>query len=82
MAAVQQAGLTLSMTEQNHSAENALAERVNGILKQEYWLDAHFDNRQQARQATLHGIRMYNTRRPHTSLKLATPEQVHNAAQR
>jgi len=81
VAAVQQAGLTQSMTEQNHSAENALAERVNGILKQEYWLDANFDTRQQAHQATVHGIRMYNTRRPHTSLKLATPEQVHHAAQ-
>ncbi|MSU63066.1 MAG: hypothetical protein EXS31_11855 [Pedosphaera sp.] len=37
-----QAGLTMSMTENNHSAENAVAERVNGILKQEYWLDAEF----------------------------------------
>jgi putative transposase len=76
--AVQKAGLIMSMTEQNHSAENALAERVNGILKQEYWLDANFENRQQARQATVHGIRMYNTRRPHTALKMATPDQVHN----
>ena len=69
----------MSMTEKNHSAENALAERVNGILKQEYWLDANFESRQQARQATAHGIRMYNTRRPHTALKFATPEQVHSA---
>jgi transposase InsO family protein len=81
VAAVPQAGLTQSMTEQNHSAENALAERVNGILKQEYWLDADFANRQQARQATVHGICLYNTRRPHTSLNMATPEQVHNAGQ-
>jgi transposase InsO family protein len=78
--AAQKAGLAMSMTEKNHSAENALAERVNGILKQEYWLDANFDNRPQARQATAHGICMYNTRRPHTALKFATPEQVHNAA--
>ena len=77
--AVRQAGLVMSMTEQNHSAENALAERVNGILKQEYWLDGNFENRQQARQATSHGIRMYNTRRPHTALKFATPDQVHSA---
>lgn len=77
--AVQQAGLTMSMTEKNHSAENALAERVNGILKQEYWLDANFENARQARQATAHAVRMYNTRRPHTALKLATPDQVHSA---
>jgi transposase InsO family protein len=76
--AVQRAGLTMSMTEKNHSAENALAERVNGILKQEYWLDANFPTRCQARQATAHGIHLYNTRRPHTALKLATPEQAHN----
>jgi len=79
--AVQKAGLAMSMTEKNHSAENALAERVNGILKQEYWLDANFENRQMARQATAHGICMYNTRRPHTALKFATPDQVHHADQ-
>jgi len=78
VGAVQKAGLIMSMTEQNHSAENALAERVNGILKQEYWLDANFKDRQQAKQATVHGIRMYNTRRPHTALKFATPEEVHH----
>jgi transposase InsO family protein len=77
--AVQQAGLTMSMTEKNHSAENALAERVNGILKQEYWLDANFENGRHARQATAHGVCMYNTRRRHTALKMATPDQVHSA---
>jgi transposase InsO family protein len=76
---VRKAGLRMSMTEKNHSAENALAERVNGILKQEYWLDANFALRQEARKATGHGIRMYNTRRPHTALQFATPEQVYNA---
>jgi putative transposase len=79
VAGVRKAGLRLSMTEKNHSAENAMAERVNGILKQEYWLDANFAGRQEARQATSHGIRMYNTRRPHTALQFATPQQVHNA---
>ena len=43
---MQEAGLSMSMTEKNHSAENALAERVNGILKQEYWLDANFESRE------------------------------------
>jgi transposase InsO family protein len=80
--AIQKAGLVMSMTEKNHSAENAIAERVNGILKQEYWLDANFANRQQARQTTVHGICMYNTRRPHTALNFATPEQVHHGNQK
>ena len=78
VAAVQQAGLVMSMTQKNHSAENAVAERVNGILKQEYWLDGNFENRQQARQATVQGIHLYNTRRPHTALGYATPEEVHH----
>jgi len=76
---VKEAGLKMSMTEKNHSAENALAERVNGILKQEYWLDATFENRLQASQATDCGIHLYNTRRPHTALGLATPQQMHEA---
>ena len=76
---VTKAALTMSMTETNHSAENAMAERVNGILKQEYWLDGSFKTRQEARQAIAHAVRMYHTRRPHTSLAFKTPEQVHQA---
>lgn len=74
---VQQAGLRMSMTEQNHSAENAVAERVNGILKQEYWLDATFAGKREARQATVEGISLYNHRRPHTALGFKTPAMVH-----
>jgi putative transposase len=74
---VQDAGLTMSMTEKNHSAENAVAERVNGILKQEYWLDRNFATRPEARQATAQGVSLYNTRRPHTALGFKTPSMVH-----
>lgn len=77
---VEQAGLTMSMTEKNHSAENALAERVNGILKQEYWLDANFETKPEARKATIQGVQLYNYRRPHTSLGLRTPGMVHDGA--
>jgi putative transposase len=76
--AAQAAGMQMSMTQERHSAENALAERVNGILKQEYWLDANFESRAAARQASAQGIRLYNTRRPHTALDMETPEAVHN----
>ena len=75
---VRQAGLKMSMTEQNHSAENALAERVNGILKQEYWLDATFATKPEARQAAQQGIHLYNCRRPHTALGFKTPAAVHD----
>ena len=76
---VRQAGLSMSMTEANHTAENALAERVNGILKQEYWLDANFATKPEARRATAQGVHLYNHRRPHTALGFQTPEQVHGA---
>jgi putative transposase len=74
---VEKAGLRMSMTEKNHSAENALAERVNGILKQEYWLDANFENKSEAKKTTVQGVSLYNNRRPHTALGFKTPEQVH-----
>lgn len=77
--AVSTAGMAMSMTQEHHSAQNALAERVNGILKQEYWLDANFETRGAARRAITQGIMLYNTRRPHTALGMATPEAVHNS---
>jgi putative transposase len=73
------AGMKMSMTEKDHCAENAMAERVNGILKQEYWLDANFETRKEAIQATKEGISLYNTRRPHTALGFQTPEMVHSS---
>lgn len=76
---VKQAGLRMSMTEKDHSAENAMAERVNGILKQEYWLDANFPTYDMAQQACAQAIRLYNTRRPHSALAMKTPEQAHQA---
>ena len=74
----QQNGLTMSMTETNHSAENALAERMNGIVKQEYWLDGDFETRRAARRATVHCMPLYNYRRPHTALGFRTPGEVHD----
>lgn len=73
----QRAGLPMSMTETDHAAENALAERVNGILKQEYWLDATFVDEKEAWRATRHAVQMYNTRRPHSSLEYQFPASVH-----
>jgi transposase InsO family protein len=70
-------GLPISMTEVNHCAENALAERMNGILKQEYGLGAEFLSKAAAYKAVPQGIRLYNGRRPHTSLGMKTPEEVH-----
>jgi transposase InsO family protein len=73
-------GLQLSMTEQNHCAENAAAERLNGILKQEYALRTEFLSRAQARAAVRQAVMLYNFERPHTCLELRTPADVHGQA--
>lgn len=77
VAVLRQRHLPVSMTEQNHCYENSLAERVNGILKDEYNLDAVFRTRDQARRAIAQAIRTYNTHRPHGSLNLLTPDEAH-----
>jgi putative transposase len=70
----------ISMTEQNHCYENAMAERVNGILKDEFMLDAEFCSQDQALKAVKQAISTYNTYRPHMALRLSTPQQIHQAA--
>lgn len=69
--------MPVSMTETNHCAENALAERVNGILKQEYSLDVEFKSKADALRAVSQGIWLYNNRRLHGALNYRVPEQVH-----
>lgn len=78
---LRQRGCTVSMTEHNHCAENAQAERLNGILKGEYYLDSVFTTTQQARSATEAAITLYNQERPHINLNFQSPEQVHRATQ-
>jgi transposase InsO family protein len=73
-------GLLVSMTESNHCAENALAERMNGILKQEYGLGTEFGSKRLAQAAVWQSIELYNTRRPHGALANRFPAQVHQAA--
>jgi len=65
-----------SMTEENHCYENAMAERVNGILKDEFYLDQCFFNIELAKKACINAIKIYNTKRLHLSLDYKTPEQV------
>jgi len=77
---LQRHGLSISMTERDHCAENALAERMNGILKQEYSLGVEFPTKRMAREAVEQVIYLYNTRRPHNALNKQFPAQVHRAA--
>ncbi|WP_246516289.1 IS3 family transposase [Aequorivita echinoideorum] len=67
----------ISMTEENHCYENAVAERVNGILKDEFYLDQTFDSLQHAKRATNNAINLYNEIRLHLSLDYKTPNMVY-----
>ena len=73
--------LAISMTEENHCAENALAERMNGILKQEYGLGGGFANKVRGRKAIDQAVYLYNHRRPHTALNYQMPAVVHRQAE-
>lgn len=69
--------IIISMTENGDPYENALAERMNGILKAEFNLyESHigFDATHQRITAS---IKAYNEQRPHNSCNLLTPEQAH-----
>jgi transposase InsO family protein len=70
----------ISMTEENHCYENALAERVNGILKDEYLLDGTFKDYKSVLKVCKEAVELYNTRRPHWALKFKTPQQIHEVA--
>ena len=68
--------IKISMTEENHCYENAIAERVNGILKDEFYLDQCFFNTRNACNAAKNAIDIYNTKRLHISLDYKTPNMV------
>ena len=69
--------MSISMTQENHCYENACAERLNGILKQEYALGETFGTKGHARSAVKEAVSLYNEWRPHGALKNQIPMQVH-----
>lgn len=71
-------GIQCSMTDGYDCYQNALAERVNGILKNEYLLQKPKDI-EEAAIMVRQSIRLYNNRRPHMALKYKTPDAVHRA---
>ena len=70
-------GMSISMTEESDPYENAIAERVNGIMKDEFSLDKKFGSYEAACKAVEEAIRNYNERRPHASCDYLTPIQAH-----
>lgn len=66
----------ISMTQNGDPLENALAERVNGILKDEL-LEVSYSNMAEAQQAVAMAISTYNHQRPHSSVDMLTPIIAH-----
>lgn len=73
-------GAIISMTEENHCYENSQAERVNGILKNEYELGETFANKQQVEKVVKQVVDLYNNDRPHLALNYRYPAEVHAPA--
>jgi transposase InsO family protein len=71
-------GIKVSMTENGDPRENAIAERINGILKSEWLNDMEFESLQEAHAAVRQVIQIYNQERPHSSIEMLTPQQAHN----
>jgi len=68
--------ISISMTQSGNPRDNAIAERVNGILKQELLEDV-YSNIKRAQQAAVIAIDTYNRLRPHSSIDMMTPEKAH-----
>jgi len=74
---LQQNDIAISMTESGSPYDNAVAERVNGILKTELGLDETFESYAAAVPVVHQAIDVYNRLRPHYSISKLTPEQAH-----
>lgn len=69
------------MTEKSDPYENALAERMNRTIKEEFCLDHILAGKAQSFDAVREAIELYNNYRPHQALSLKTPNQVHQKTQ-
>jgi len=69
--------IIISMTENGDPYENAVAERVNGILKDEFGLSEQLINKVEANKQTAQSIEIYNSLRPHLSCQMLTPNKMH-----
>lgn len=71
-------GIKISMTENGDPLENAIAERMNGIIKGEYLFDYLIKTLLNAKEVLKSVVKLYNEDRPHSSIGNAVPSQVHN----
>jgi putative transposase len=69
--------IKISMTENGDPYENAIAERINGILKYEFLIIDGFSDHLQALEVINESISIYNESRPHLSCQMLTPNKTH-----
>ena len=74
---LQKNDIKISMTENGDPRENAVAERINGIIKGEYLKDKNVKNLKQAKNALKKAVSLYNNDRPHSSISNLSPNEVH-----
>ena len=70
--------IKISMTETGDSLENAIAERINGIIKQEYLNQCKPKNNKDAQLILAKSVQKYNQERPHSSISYYTPNAAHS----
>jgi len=70
--------IQISMSARGNPYENATAERVNGILKYEFYLDRCFSNLAEVQSVVKDTVRVYNNHRPHASCDYLTPQLAHH----
>lgn len=76
---LQSENISVSMTENGDPYENALAERMNGIIKNEFNLHSSALNFDDTYQLITQSVESYNNIRPHSSCDYLTPNQAHHA---
>jgi putative transposase len=74
---LQENNIAISMTESGDPLENAVAERINGIIKGEYMDLYKITNLSHAKQSLHDAVDLYNKERPHMSIGMLTPQNVH-----
>jgi putative transposase len=74
---LQDNNIIISMTENGDPLENAIAERINGIMKQEYLEHHMVSTKEEVMGLLINSVRSYNNLRPHMSCNMLPPEFVH-----
>lgn len=69
--------IDISMTQSSDPLDNPVAERINGIIKEEYLFDCEGKPLYELKEQLKRSVELYNEKRPHLSLGMLLPERVH-----